>query len=59
MEVWDQDAVDLLAPGFFEFEPDSLGRLGFKATTTAILPVGAAGRGWSRTAPYAVVSTCI
>lgn len=31
MELWDQDAVDLVAPGFFEFEADSLGSLGFIA----------------------------
>jgi hypothetical protein len=31
MELWDQDAVDLVAPGFIECEPDATGSLGFIA----------------------------
>lgn len=31
MELWDQDAVDLVAPGFIEFEPESTGSFGFIA----------------------------
>jgi hypothetical protein len=31
MELWDQDAVDLLAPGFIEFQPDGTGSFGFIA----------------------------
>jgi hypothetical protein len=31
MELWDADAIDLVAPGFFEFGRDRLGRLGFIA----------------------------
>ena len=29
MELWDQDAVDLVAPGFIEFEAGSMGSFGF------------------------------
>lgn len=31
MSTWDQDAVDLVQPGFFEFAKDKLGRLCFIA----------------------------
>lgn len=31
MELWDQAAVDLVAPGFIEFETESIGCLGFIA----------------------------
>jgi hypothetical protein len=31
MELWDQDAVDLVAPGFIEFQPDATGSFGFVA----------------------------
>lgn len=31
MELWDQDAVDLIAPGFIEFQPDATGSFGFIA----------------------------
>ena len=31
MEMWDQDAVDLVQPGFMEFSDDGLGRFGFIA----------------------------
>lgn len=31
MELWDQNAVDLVAPGFIEFEADSMGSFGFIA----------------------------
>lgn len=31
MELWVRDAVDLVAPGFIEFEPDSTGSFGFIA----------------------------
>lgn len=34
-DPWDQDAVDLVAPGFIEFEPDSLGSFGFIAVEGA------------------------
>lgn len=36
MDLWDQDAVDLVAPGFIEFEPDSMGSLGFIAVQGGI-----------------------
>jgi hypothetical protein len=31
MDAWDQEAVDLLGPGFIEFGSDQLGQLGFIA----------------------------
>jgi hypothetical protein len=31
MELWDQDAVDLVAQGFIEFQPDGTGSFGFIA----------------------------
>lgn len=31
VDLWDQDAVDLVAPGFIEFEPNCMGSLGFVA----------------------------
>ncbi|MEX5636075.1 hypothetical protein [Parafrankia sp. FMc2] len=31
MDLWDQDAIDLVAPGFIEFTPDGFGQLGFIA----------------------------
>ena len=33
MENWDQEAVDLVQPGFIEFDDDGLGGLGFIAVT--------------------------
>ena len=33
MDNWDQGAVDLVQPGFIEFEDDGLGDLGFIAVT--------------------------
>ncbi len=33
MDAWDQAAVDLVAPGFFEFDRDGTGRFGFVAVT--------------------------
>ena len=55
MEAWEQDAVDLVAPGFFEFEPDSLGRLGFIAVQGGLdWREGRDGR-----PGVAVVSSCI
>jgi hypothetical protein len=36
MELWDQDAVDLVAPGFIEFRPDSTGSFGFIAVQGAL-----------------------
>ncbi len=35
MELWDQDAVDLVAPGFIEFQPDATGSFGFIAVRAA------------------------
>src|SRR3954447_3342119 len=29
MELWDTDAIDLVAPGFIEFDRDGTGRFGF------------------------------
>jgi hypothetical protein len=29
MDNWDQEAVDLVQPGFIEFDDDGLGELGF------------------------------
>jgi hypothetical protein len=31
MELWDTDAIDLVAPGFIEFDSDQTGRFGFIA----------------------------
>lgn len=31
MELWDQDALDLVAPGCIEFQPDATGSFGFIA----------------------------
>jgi hypothetical protein len=31
MELWDTDAIDLVAPGFIEFDSDRTGRFGFIA----------------------------
>ena len=31
MELWDQDAVDLVAPGFIKFETERMGSFGFIA----------------------------
>jgi hypothetical protein len=33
MDNWDQEAVDLVEPGFIEFGEDGLGELGFIAVT--------------------------
>jgi len=33
MDNWDQDAVDLVQPGFIEFDDDGLGSLGFIVVT--------------------------
>src|SRR5690348_8604084 len=33
MDNWDQEAVDLVQPGFIEFDDDSLGSLGFIVVT--------------------------
>jgi hypothetical protein len=33
MDNWDQEAVDLVRPGFIEFDDDRLGELGFIAVT--------------------------
>jgi len=33
MEAWDQEAVDLLEPGFIEFMDDGTGRFGFVAVS--------------------------
>ena len=31
MELWDTDAIELVGPGFIEFDPDRTGRFGFIA----------------------------
>jgi hypothetical protein len=31
MDVWDQDAIDLMGPGFIEFTEDGMGEFGFVA----------------------------
>ena len=31
MDMWDQDAIDLVQPGFIEFSDDGLGQFGFIA----------------------------
>jgi len=36
MELWDQDAVDLVAPGFIEFQPDATGSFGFIAVHSGL-----------------------
>ena len=33
MDNWDQEAVDLVQPGFIEFDDDGLGSLGFIVVT--------------------------
>jgi hypothetical protein len=33
MDNWDQEAIDLVEPGFIEFDEDGLGGLGFIAVT--------------------------
>jgi hypothetical protein len=33
MDLWDQDALDLVAPAFIEFSPDHTGQFGFIAVT--------------------------
>lgn len=33
MEVWDQDFVDLVVPGYIKFEKDNLGKFQFGAVT--------------------------
>jgi hypothetical protein len=33
MDNWDQEAIDLVQPGFIEFGEDGLGSLGFIAVT--------------------------
>ena len=33
MQTWDQDAIDLVQPGFIEFSDDGLGQLGFIAVS--------------------------
>ena len=47
MDNWDQEAVDLVQPGFIEFDDDGLGDLGFIAVTenlTAATRIVMAGR---------------
>ena len=36
MGLWDQGDVDLLAPGYIEFNPDHTGSLGFIAVRVGI-----------------------
>jgi hypothetical protein len=36
MDLWDQDAVDLVAPGFIEFQPDATGSFGFIAVQAGL-----------------------
>jgi hypothetical protein len=36
MDLWDQDAIDLVQPGFIKFGPDGLGELGFIAVQAQI-----------------------
>jgi hypothetical protein len=36
MERWDQDAVDLVAPGFIEFEPNTTGSFGLIAVQESV-----------------------
>ena len=36
MDLWAQEDVDLVAPGFIEFEPDHMGSLGFIAVQGGI-----------------------
>jgi hypothetical protein len=31
MDLWDRNAIDLVAPGYMEFEPGGRGRFGFIA----------------------------
>jgi hypothetical protein len=50
MDNWDQETVDLVEPGFIEFDEDGLGGLGFIAVTgdsTAATRIVMAGRGSS------------
>jgi hypothetical protein len=36
MELWDRDAVDLVAPAFIEFQPDATGSFGFVAVQAGL-----------------------
>ena len=50
MDNWDQEAVDLVQPGFIEFDEDGLGGLGFIVVTenwTAATRIVMAGRALS------------
>ena len=50
MDNWDQEAVDLVQPGFIEFDDDGLGSLGFivlSENSTAATPIMMAGRALS------------
>ena len=38
MDNWDQEAVDLVQPGFIEFDDDGLGSLGFIVVTENSIP---------------------
>jgi hypothetical protein len=38
MDNWDQEAVDLIQPGFIEFDEEGLGELGFIADGRTRLP---------------------
>lgn len=45
MELWAQEDVDLVGPGFIEFGDDGLGRFGFIAADGSMdCPRGTAGR---------------
>jgi hypothetical protein len=44
MEMWDQDAIDLVQPGFIEFGDDGLGHFGFIAVNGELDCRDAAGR---------------
>ena len=37
MDNWDQEAVDLVQPGFIEFDDDGLGSLGFSASAVDLM----------------------
>ena len=50
MDNWDQEAADLVQPGFIEFDDDGLGSLGFivlSENSTAATPIMMAGRALS------------
>jgi hypothetical protein len=49
MDNWDQDAVDLVQPGFIESDDDGLGGLGLRPGYRTSSPTGSRSSGWNCT----------